>query len=153
MSSQWKERNDGERALHCGLWQMDQRCSAECELPGYRRISLKDCWCHFLPTHHSPLALRLHMCGLVTHRVGNAYKCILLWSINVQFLKTTKQTHLQYVFCFVIIIIIRLKAKSLIFWLYTFKYTKTGNLSKVHPAPPRWPIKRWIMYIHWMMES
>lgn len=40
LSSQWKERDNGERALCRGLWQMEQWCTEECELPCYLGMSL-----------------------------------------------------------------------------------------------------------------
>lgn len=53
LSSQWKQRDNGKRALWRGLWQMEQWCMEDCELLGYLGMSLKRC--HFHPHNISSL--------------------------------------------------------------------------------------------------
>ena len=57
LSSQWKERDNGGRALRRGLWQMEWGRSEEWELRGYLGMSLKKTVDVIFPAHANISAL------------------------------------------------------------------------------------------------
>lgn len=55
LSSQWNKRDNSEGALHRRLWQMEQWCTQECEIPWDILEMTVDVI--FSPTHQFPVAL------------------------------------------------------------------------------------------------